>query len=216
MAFALRKITDLKKLENSPRTISGKELQNLKDSIERSPDYFEARPIILSDRTGELVVIAGNQRLEACRILGIFEVPTYLLSGLDEEREREIIIRDNVTNGDWDFKELKNWAEALDIAGVDITFPDDKNLVSKGSEGEDIEDPEIKFTETLNEEHNYIVLFFDNTVDWLQAQTLFDLKPVQELSTRKDGMIKGSFKKFGISRIMSGADAINRIMGAKE
>lgn len=142
-------------------------------------------------------------------------MPTYLLSGLDEEREREIIIRDNVTNGDLDFKELKNWAEALDIAGVDITFPDDKNLVNNGSEGEKIEDPEIKFTETLNEEHNYIVLFFDNTVDWLQAQTLFDLKPVQELSTRKDGMIKGSFKKFGISRILRGADAINKIIGAE-
>ena len=68
----------------------------LKESIHSNPDYFEARPIILSDRTGELVIIAGNQRYDASVELGLSDVPTVLLHGLTEEREREIIIRDNV------------------------------------------------------------------------------------------------------------------------
>ncbi len=55
-----------KKAEDNPRTISEGQLQKLKESIQKNPDYFEARPIILSDRTGHLVIIAGNQRYDAC------------------------------------------------------------------------------------------------------------------------------------------------------
>jgi hypothetical protein len=63
----------------------------------------------LSDRTGELVIIAGNQRYDACVQLGIKEVPTVLIPNLTEEREREIIIRDNVNNGEWDMARLFEW-----------------------------------------------------------------------------------------------------------
>lgn len=106
MEVIYRKLDDLVKLENNPRKISQEQLDKLKESIERNPDYFEARPIILSDRTGELVIIAGNQRYEACRQLGVSEVPTVLMKGLTEEREREIVIRDNVSNGEWDINKL--------------------------------------------------------------------------------------------------------------
>ncbi len=41
-----------------------------------------ARPMILSDRTGELVIIAGNMRYRAAEKLGLKKVPTFLISGL--------------------------------------------------------------------------------------------------------------------------------------
>lgn len=70
--------------------------------------------------------------------------------------------------------------------------------------------PEIEFTETLGEQNNYIVLFFDNDIDWLQAQTLFDIKPVKGYSTRKDG--QGEPNR-GTGRVLRGADALARIVG---
>lgn len=103
-----RPLSELKKLENNPRIIKKKDFERLKQSVKDNPDYFEARPLILSDRTGELVIIAGNQRYEAAKALGMEEVPTVLLKGLDQEREREIVIRDNINNGEWDFDELFN------------------------------------------------------------------------------------------------------------
>lgn len=116
-----RKISEIKKLDGNPRKISKEQMNILKESISKNADYFEARPIILSDRTGELVIIAGNQRYEACLQLGIETVPTVLLSGLTEEREREIIIRDNVNNGEWDQDLLKDWdTELLSDWGVDV------------------------------------------------------------------------------------------------
>lgn len=69
--FQIRKLTELKKLPNNPRIIKEEDFNKLCKSIQDNPDYFNARPIILSDRTGELIIIGGNQRYEA--ILNIKE-----------------------------------------------------------------------------------------------------------------------------------------------
>lgn len=122
-----RKLSELKKLPNNPRTIKDASFKSLCKSIQDNPDYFEARPVILSDRTGQLVIIAGNQRFEAAKYLKLKEIPTHLLSGLTEEREKEIIIRDNVANGEWDFELLKDWDRVkLDDWGVVLEYNEQK------------------------------------------------------------------------------------------
>ena len=122
-----RKLKDIKLLDRNPRTIRDDDFKKLVQSIEANPDYFEARPLILSDRTGELVIIAGNQRYRAAKELKLKEVPTFLIKDLTEEREKEIIIRDNVSNGQWDFdvlanewevEQLEDWG--LEVGGFDI------------------------------------------------------------------------------------------------
>lgn len=133
-----RKLNELKKLPNNPRTITRDDLETLKTSIKNNPEYFEARPIILSNRTGELIIIAGNQRYEAAKSLGLTEVPTFLLENLTEEKERELIIRDNVENGEWDMDLLANeWdEELLKDWGVDINWDAGiDETVEKASEG---------------------------------------------------------------------------------
>lgn len=80
-----RKLEDLRKLENNPRKISSEDFQILVKSIKDNPDYFEARPLLLSDRTGELVIIAGNQRYDAAKFLGLKEVPTYLRKNIEND-----------------------------------------------------------------------------------------------------------------------------------
>ncbi len=118
-----RKISELKKLENNPRIISKEDFEKLKISIKKFW-VLEARPLILSDRTWELVVIGWNMRLEACKQLWITEVPTELIKGLSEDDEKEIIIRDNVSNWEWNMEELANdWSlDDLKDWGVDYIF----------------------------------------------------------------------------------------------
>lgn len=130
-----RKLADLHELPGNPRTIKKDQFERLKKSIQDNPDYFEARPLILSDRTGELIILAGNQRYKAAKALGLAEVPTVLLPNLSEEREKEIIIRDNVENGDWDMDTLANeWdASQLEEWGVEVPevkIPDDQDSVT--------------------------------------------------------------------------------------
>lgn len=126
MEVIYRSTETLKKLEDNPRTITPEDMERLKESISNNPDYLEAHPIVLSDRTGELVIIDGNQRYEACVQLGMSEVPTVLIPNLTEEREREIIIRDNVNNGEWDMACLFEWnCKELMEWGLDgISFPE--------------------------------------------------------------------------------------------
>ncbi len=128
-----RQIDELQKLKGNPRVIKKEDFEKLKESIKNNPDYFEARPLVLSNRTGELVIIGGNQRYDAAKSLGLKDVPTHLIENLTEEREREIIIRDNVNNGSFDWDVLLNeWdTDQLDDWGLDIPedFLDKKEVV---------------------------------------------------------------------------------------
>ena len=103
-----RAVADLEKWEDNPRTISKSELESLKQSLKEDPDYFEGRPILLSDRTGKLVIIAGNQRYEAAKALGLKEVPTVLYHCKTEEEEVRRAMRDNHNNGEWDIDMIAN------------------------------------------------------------------------------------------------------------
>lgn len=122
-----RKLSELHELPGNPRTIKKDQFEKLKKSLTDNADYFEARPIILSDRTGELIIIAGNQRYKAAKAIGMTEVPTVLLPGLTEEREREIVIRDNVENGDWDMDALANEWDAQDLLDWGVELPEMQN-----------------------------------------------------------------------------------------
>lgn len=104
-----RKLSELHEWEENPRKITNAELEKLKRSIERKPYYMNARPIVLSDRTGKLVVIAGNQRLKAIRALGWTEAPTILFHCKDEKEEAEIALVDNHNNGEWDETKLEKF-----------------------------------------------------------------------------------------------------------
>lgn len=73
---------------------------------------------------------------------------------------------------------------------------------------------EVPFSEVLREEHNYIVLYFDNEVDWLQAESLFSLQTVQSLSTRTDGKMTPGQERKGVGRVLRGAEALEAIRNA--
>ena len=136
-----RPVSEIKELPNNPRTITKEDFDRLKDSIIDNPEYFEGRPLILSNRTGELVVLAGNQRLRAAKAVGLKEVPTIVLPNLTEEKEKEIIIRDNVSNGRWDMELLANDFDLQDLAdwGVDVNIDAEFGNIKDRSEelGED-------------------------------------------------------------------------------
>ena len=131
-----RDITTLEKWADNPRTISKKELDSLKASIKEDPDYFEGRPILLSDRTGKLVIIAGNQRYEAAKALGLKEVPTVLYHCKTEEEEVRRAMRDNHNNGEWDIDMIAN---KFSDYPLDDWLGSDWDKISSGFELQDTE-----------------------------------------------------------------------------
>ena len=89
----------------------------------------------------------------------------------------------------------------------------DQREIDKLIESVELKQPaiqsEVEFAEELMEYHNYIVLYFDNDIDWLQAQSLFNLKTV------KDSHLMGGQERRGIGRVLNGAKALNTLLGGR-
>lgn len=119
-----RDIADLELLRGNPRRIEPEELARLEASI-REHGFWDHRPVAVSRRGGVEVVICGNQRLRAARRVGLKSVPVVVYEGLSDARERDIILRDNINNGDWDFEALAadEWA-GVDFEALGLELPD--------------------------------------------------------------------------------------------
>ena len=119
----IEQLSKLKKLPWNPRTCKWDKFDKLVKSIEKFW-IIEWRPFLISNRTGENIIIWWNQRYEACKKLWIKEVPIHIMEWLTEQEEREIIIRDNVSNWEWDMEMLANeWeVEELNDWGLELDF----------------------------------------------------------------------------------------------
>lgn len=80
--------------EYNPRSIKDKAFRKLKENISRDREFFEARPCLINERDGKLVVYAGNQRLRAAIDLGWTDVPC-IVHKIPLALEKERNIKDN-------------------------------------------------------------------------------------------------------------------------
>ena len=188
------KINSITENPDNPRTIKGEKFNKLVKSIKDFPEMLKIRPIVVND---DNVILGGNMRYKASIRAGLSEVHIIKASGLTEEQQKEFIAKDNVGFGEWDWDVLANeWdVEKLEDWGIEVPSLNDFM---------DEHEPEIEFSEFLDESNNYVVLFFKNDIDWLQAQTHFSLKSVS--SKRSNGK---AWSK-GIGRVINGAEYLNK------
>ena len=69
MAVSDIKVSNITLPSWNPRKIEDEGFKTLCKSIKEDPEFLRARPVILSDRTGTLVAVAGNQRVRAAASL---------------------------------------------------------------------------------------------------------------------------------------------------
>ncbi len=186
-------ITKIKENPDNPRTISKADFEKLKRQIKGFPEMMKVKPLIL-DPDG--MILGGNQRYRACIALGWKEIPTETVSW-SEIQKQQFIIQDNTHAGVWDYDVLANTHDAEDLIewGVNVPYLDECGEIEE----------EVKFSEYLDESNNYIVLTFDNDIDWLSAQTHFNLDSVY--SKRQNGK---PWSK-GVGRVLNGAKYLNKI-----
>lgn len=111
----------LEGLPKNPRYIKDNEYEKLKRSIQASPEFLEARMLLVYPLdNGNYVTIAGNMRLRACRELDFKELPCYVFKKETPiEKLREYTIKDNASFGNWDYDILANesWSDDIDLLG---------------------------------------------------------------------------------------------------
>jgi hypothetical protein len=190
------KISEVKLNPNNPRLIKDDNFKKLVQSIKDFPEMLDIRPIVVN---ADMVILGGNMRFKACKEAGLKEVPIIVADNLTEEQQREFLIKDNVSGGEWDWSLLSEWdSEQLEDWGLDI--PIDLEEIKETKDIPDI--GEIEFSEELFLEHNYIVLYFDNAMDWEVAQEIYGLKQVKS-KTSAEGT-----QKIGIGRVINGKNFI--------
>lgn len=206
-------------LPKNPRRWTASGVQRMVDSLNEDPDFLEDRPPLVVPYGEKYVVFASNLRVEGeKRRKARASLPCvvyYPETDEDKEAVKRRATKDNGHMGLWDVDELANevWGDAktLQAYGVDGVI-DPEEQVRKVMKDQEIV-ARTPFTKVLGEEHNYILLYFDNDVDWLQALTLFNVEPAKALPTKKDGEQSLAFqKRIGVGRVLKGADAINNIL----
>ncbi len=163
--------------------------------------------VLINKRTGRL--IDGHLRVDLAKQRKEETIPvTYVdLS----PKEEEIVLASLDPLGDLataDGRKHRALIASIEVTSKELgAFLADLGDPDRGSSKDK---PEMKFTEELLEQHNFVVLYFDNEVDWHNLTSLLQLKTVKALHSRK------GFNSAGVGRVVRGTEAIKLIQaGAK-
>jgi len=173
-----RKINDLLPCSQNPRSISEKQMNDLKKSLKKF-NFVEIPAIDVDNK-----IIAGHQRVRAMQILGRGQeeidvrIPNRKLTKKEYD---QYLITSNAVGGDWDFEKLKSFnLEMLEDIGFDKSELENlwaENLEVEGDEfDEEKELAKIKIPKTklgdliLLGSHK---LFCGNSIDPKTLQRLF-------------------------------------------
>ena len=168
-------------------------LKDLAGKIKRDPEFLSLRPIVL-DGKKTMMILGGNKRFKALEMIGYEEIPEEWIKYADDltdEQRRRFIFADNFNaTGEWD----------MDFVSVEEA---NEWSIPKKRKDEKI-DGTVEFSEFINESNNYVVLTFDNDIDWLAAVTHFGITP----KTRKRN--NGKPWSTGVGRVIDGAEYIKK------
>lgn len=114
----------LEGLPKNPRQWTRAELDKLAKSLEDTPELLQMRcPIVAPLDGGKYITLGGNMRLAALRENKAKEVECFVVEGADAAKLREIVIKDNGSFGEWDWDELANQWDDMDLDEWGIHLP---------------------------------------------------------------------------------------------
>lgn len=133
------KINAVKLNPNNPRIIKDDKFKKLVQSIKDFPEMLNIRPIVVNK---DMIILGGNMRYKACKEAGLKEVPI-IITDLSEEKQREFLIKDNTSGGEWDWEVLTNeWdVEELESWGLDVPELEIPTILETEPEEDDFEIP---------------------------------------------------------------------------
>lgn len=118
LKIVMLRISDLTPYENNTRKHTQKDIEQIKASIQA--DGFNDPIGVWGEKN---VIVEGHGRVEACKQLGITEVPCIRLDHLTDEQRKEYAIRHNRSAefSTWDFQMLAEEIADLESQGMDLS-----------------------------------------------------------------------------------------------
>ena len=203
-----RNIKELKPYKKNAKKHPKEQVERIANSIKEF-GFFEHRAVAI-DREDN--VIEGHGRILAARKAGLIQVPTICLDDMTEEQIKAWRLIENKTAE-------SSYDEAMISKEIEELLQSDIDMEAFGFSVDILEDetievePDVPFTEILNEENNYIVLKFNNKIDWLNAMGMFGIEKAKAYPTRKEGNKKSFGMRAGVGRVLDGQKALERVTG---
>ena len=189
-------ISEVKPNPNNPRIIKDDKFAKLVQSIKDFPKMLEIRPIVVN---ADMIVLGGNMRLKACKEAGLKKVHIIKAEDLTEKQQREFIIKDNVSGGEWDCEQLANeWnSEDLDKWGLDI--PELKQI-DEAEEGDEIKIP--KSLQVIPKKEYILIMADEDSDEWQELQQIFQCGLVRQggckIGSSSDKVGRGTERVFDL------------------
>lgn len=203
-----KNIKDLKPYKKNAKKHPKEQVERICNSIKQF-GFFEHRAVAIDKDNN---VVEGHGRILAAKKAGLKEVPTICLDDMtDEQIKAWRLIENKTAESTYDEQMINKEIEELLKSDIDM----EAFGFSTDSLFDDVEEieGEVPFTEILNEENNYIVLKFNNKVDWLNAMGVFGIEKTKAYPTKKDGNKKLFGMRAGVGRVLDGQKALERVQG---
>ena len=155
-------ISKIKPNQQNPRTIRNDKFKKLVASIQEFPEMLEARELVLNQ---DHIILGGNMRFKAAKEAGLTELPVKIVDW-SEDKQREFVIKDNVSGGDWDWDILANeWdAEELEEWGMELPDSFDEAEVEEDEAPEVSDEPPVSKFGEVYQLGRHRIMCADSTV----------------------------------------------------
>jgi hypothetical protein len=171
--------------------------------------FGQQKPIVVQESTR--YIVAGNHLWRAAKALGWGEIAANVVE-MDDRTAEAYLIADNRTS------ELGSYNEEA-LGDLLRKIAQEGNLRGTGYDGDDVDEflrdleketrgkvpAEIEFATELMESHNYVVLYFDNDLDWNSARTKLGIDTVRAPDATE------TYDRRGIGRILPGVQVLRMI-----
>jgi len=197
----------LENLQGDLKRLSEEDLDKLKASILKHGIFV---PKFVWSQDEKYWTMDGHQTKKALTSLHIDgytipDIPIVEIEAEDFQDAAEKLLQINSRYGKIEKKTGFFDLYDLDLSLLDqVEIPELEDLL--GDEQPE-EAPEIEFTEELLETHNYIVLYFENEMDWMAVTDMLEIEPTLSLWSRPGTR----FIQKGVGRVVNGVTAIERI-----
>jgi DNA modification methylase len=111
-------LNEIKPNPANPRVIKDEAFKKLVKSLTDFPEMAEVREIVLNK---DHVILGGNMRFRAMQEAGWKDAPVKIVDW-PEEKQREFVIKDNISGGEWSWDDLANeWdSDLLEDWGLEV------------------------------------------------------------------------------------------------
>ena len=115
---------------NNPRYIDEHKYTELKQSILEASWMMQIRPVIIDENN---LILCGNMRHKACLDIGYTDIWTKQYKDFTDKEKQELILKDNISSGDWDLEALENkwtntaykkWMGTQSVSYDDLDYED--------------------------------------------------------------------------------------------